>query len=281
MVEIYSSWSKGLAYDKTALKMLKGAGIAGIELGQCGEEVELIQNSGLKFSLHNPSREKRLSLGSADFIQMLKKSPEIIETCNASGPPSVGFHIGNPDFLKTVYSIESLEYSVLSGLKFLDSCIAKKIIFESCPYYGSNEGKSSVYYYVTTPEFIRAIISKSTAGYLFDVAHNTVTGQNKIAMGEYNGTIEEYLSELLSVCAKETFQVHLNVPRIEGKKWVDAHAPFNARKKESRQILTFAKEVIDSCPNLKTITLEIDSNLAPQAHAKLIIAQEKIIQKLL
>jgi len=117
-------------------------------------------------------------------------------------------------------------------------------------------------------------------GYLFDLSHNMASASTKIIQKEFKGNIEEYFSSLIEVAAKETYQMHLNVPTgSESVGFVDAHNPFLSSRKLSKQALIIAKEFFDSCPNIKVLTMEIDSKMTPIKHAKLMVEQAKIIEK--
>jgi hypothetical protein len=164
----------------------------------------------------------------------------------------------------------------------LDYFLDKKILFETvayCPEYFT-KGNKEVLFYVSSPEFVKQILSKSRGGYLLDISHNYVSGQSKIKAGEYKGTIEDYFADLLRVCANETYQLHLNVPLFSSQKgYTDGHGLLKPREKLSKQILLIAKEILDSCPNMKVITLEMNSGLEAKMHAKEMVKQAKIVEK--
>ncbi|MFA5931693.1 MAG: hypothetical protein WC821_05295 [archaeon] len=284
MVEIYASWTKGLPEDKEALAILKNSGIiAGIELCKAGNEIELIKNSGLKYNLHNALRDYKLGLDSQYFVPAMVKFPEVLKACRESDPPAIGFHTGYSSLEDKMVSKEGTVATTLKSIRFLDEKLNKKVIFESTCYHERyfSSGHQGVANYVTSPIFFKEILSRSKAGFLFDVSHNLVSGTTKIIHKEYKGEISDYFREILNVVAKETYQMHLNVPSGDHKVgYNDMHLPLKMNQKNSKLVLLLAKEVLDSCPNLKTLTLELNPiDASPKHHAKMLVEQAKLIHK--
>ena len=283
MVEIYGSWMRGLAQNKEALAIIKSSGkLAGIELSSFGEDVELIKQAGLKYSLHNPLRDYKVGLESKYFIPMITKL-DLKKTCNESSPPAIGFHTGYASMGEKNSDQEDIVFNTLKSIRFLDDWLDKKIIFESTGYHKHffSTGDRKTMEYVTSPEFFKRLISKSKAGFLFDVSHNFVSGTTKILEGEYKGEISDYFSDVLNVVSKDTYEMHLNIPGGNPKAgYFDVHYPIKMNQKTSKEILLLAKEVLDCCPNLKTITLEIDSGKnSPKQHAKMLVGQAELLKK--
>ena len=95
MIEIYSSWVKGLDTDREALKLIKDSGIlSGVEVW--GPELaENIRKQGLKSSLHNPIKALKLDLVDEKLIEELKKeeNSRIMRGISDSSSEVVGFHL--------------------------------------------------------------------------------------------------------------------------------------------------------------------------------------------
>jgi hypothetical protein len=285
MFDIYVSWAKGLPQDKEALELIKKSGVvAGIELSRVGQDIELIKASGLHYNLHNPLRDYKMGLDSQYFVPTMERLG-MLSYCALSKPSVIGFHTGYSSLMEKDSSKEKIMANTLRSIKFLDQNLDKKIIFESTVYQKNlfHLGDKKLAAYVTSSQFFKEIIQKSGAGFLFDVSHNFISGKTKIMEKEYFGTIEDYFAEILEVVAKETFQMHFNIPNGDNKKgFVDTHGIIKPSRTNSKQLLLLAKEIIDSCPNIKTVTLEMDTpNCSPKKHAKILIQQTEILQKYL
>ncbi|MFA6399640.1 MAG: hypothetical protein WCW44_04730, partial [archaeon] len=280
---IYASWSKGLLQDSNALKVLKNSNlVAGVELYNLSESFDLLKSFELKYNQHNALCDYGLWLESEYFVPTMQKFPEVVKRCKESAPSVIGFHAGfSAVFEKNILS-STIVSGVLRSLNFLDNLFDKKVIFETAPYHSSHfqEGNSTVLKYVSSPEFVKQILAKSRSGYLLDLSHNFVSGATKIDRGEYKGEIEDYFAELLSSCANETYQLHLNVPSFTKEKgFFDSHGVVKLNNALGKRTLLIAKEIVDSCPNLKVITLEMNTNLPPIKHAKVMVQQAKIVEK--
>ncbi len=282
MVEIYGSWCPGLVEDKEALKLVKDSGVlAGIELSNA-ESTSALEDAGVKFNLHNPLFRKKIGLDHPSFRDELIKSPEIVVACKKSSPPALGFHAGYEPLEHKNIKTDLIANHILRNLKFLDESMDKKIIFESAPYAEPHfeKGDIDAVRYISSPEFFKRIISQSNAGYLFDICHNLASWSTKSRRKEYKGEVSDYFAEVLNSVAKETYQMHLNCPKGNLKEGIyDGHLPLKPSQKNSKLALMLAKEVLGACPNLKVITLEINSGFAPKKHAKFLINQAKLIEK--
>ncbi|MCX6803961.1 MAG: hypothetical protein NTY48_05335 [Candidatus Diapherotrites archaeon] len=287
MVEIYASWSPGLVDDSAALKILKDSKIiAGIETCDVDNTLNKIEKAGLKYNLHNALFKQKIGLDNPNFINALIQKPNILAACKNSYPPVLSFHAGHEALWNKYITKEEILSNTVRNIKMLDQTISKKIIFETPNYYEKlftgvdSVANKNTLFYVTSPEFFRQVLAKTNAGYLFDINHNLVSGAEKIRLKEFRGEIQDYFAEILLAVAKETYQIHLNVPNgnpIDG--YLDIHGPLKLAQKNSKLVLMLAKEIIDSCPNIKVITMEETSGLAPKLHAKLMVKQAQLIQK--
>jgi len=283
MVEIYASWSKGLTQDLDALKALKNSNvIAGVELFNLTDSLDLLKSIDLKYNQHNALRDYNLGLESEYFIPTMQKFPQVVKRCKESAPSVIGFHIGYSAVEEKNVLSSTVLSNTLRSLNFLDHLLDKKILFETAPYHPFHfqKGNPAVLKYVSSPEFVKQLLMKSRSGYLFDISHNFVSAATKIDRGEYKGEIEDYFAQMLTSCANETYQLHLNVPSFTKENgYSDTHGLIKLNNALGKRILLIAKEIVDSCPNLKVITLEMNTNLPAKKHAKLMIQQGKIVEK--
>jgi len=100
MVQLYVSFKYDITKDfeiKKALAILKSSNIiSGIELPVINQDIEGIQEAGLKVSSHNPGLDSTLNLGDPNFLDIFstKQGERIIEVARKSDAPTVGFHCG-------------------------------------------------------------------------------------------------------------------------------------------------------------------------------------------
>jgi hypothetical protein len=97
MIEIYSSWTKGLPKDKEALKLLFNSKIInGIEMTHI-DEVEIVKESGLKVSLHNIIKQLDTNIADPFFTEKITKNPntaKIFSEIKYMDNPYLGIHLG-------------------------------------------------------------------------------------------------------------------------------------------------------------------------------------------
>jgi uncharacterized protein (UPF0276 family) len=285
MPEIYATWCEGLPSDKEALSVIKKSGsIAGIEICHVDNEINQITEFGLKYNLHNPLRQFHLGLENGAFIPTMIKYPNVVKALNESGPVAVGFHSGYSAISDKNSLSEAIVSNTLRSIKFLDEVVQKKILFETVPYTAefANAGNKEALFYVTSPEYMKRLITKGRAGLLIDISHNYVSGMHKIKEGLFKGEIQDYFASILSQTANDVYQVHLNVPSFDSQKWYyDSHSVIKPSQKISKEILLIAEEIVGLCPNLKVVTLEMTTNLDPKKHAKIMVKQAELVNKLI
>ncbi len=283
MVEIYASWCTGLPSDKEALSIIKNSNLlVGIETCHVDGEIKQIIDFGLKYNLHNPLRNLHIGLENNTFIPTMIQYPNIVRALNESNPVAVGFHAGYSAMNDSNSSIELMVSNTLRSIKFLDEVVQKKIIFETVPYTDefARVGNKFALDYVTSPDYMKRIISKGRAGLLIDISHNYVSGAHKIKNGLFKGDIQDYFTSILNSTVNDVYQIHLNVPSFDAAKgYYDTHSIIKPTQKTSKEIMLIAREIIDSCPNLKTITLEMTTNLSPIKHAKVMVKQAELVKK--
>ncbi len=318
MKEIYISWVKGLVYDKQALDILKSSGvIAGIELSNVDEQIERIQDSGLKVSLHCPGQKLTTNLAAKDFKYVFERKNGILEAILKSDAPIVGFHCGYaaeeiykmkafPNIPKGALITDEKELvnRISENLNCLDEKInsQKQIVIETLDYTREQEikwklqsdevqinryeieriisiyGTNASLLYVNEPKFIEKILSQTKVKYLCDTAHIFITADTKIHNKEFNGEIEDYFIKMNLATTGKIYQIHLSVPAGDAEKgYSDVHKKFVEGDYLSSQILDLTKEMIE--PELKVVTLEIDTRLKPTKHAKEMVKQAEYIMK--
>jgi hypothetical protein len=158
MVELYTSWCKGLAQNKEALTILKNCPfISGIETINSHKELELFQKAGLKVSIHNPIKMVNCALSNDNLGDELdkKENAYILDSIRNSDGKAVGFHayqntlrieahvrFGKPlsDSFLQDESLKQIRKNIVKNLLYLEKKVnkglvnQKKILFETQPY---------------------------------------------------------------------------------------------------------------------------------------------------
>ena len=283
-IQIYASWCKGLPQDDKAIKILtKSGAIDGVETRGIDAEFDLLKEK-INVSLHNPKCMNLIGLDDANFIKTFSSNPSLAEHCEKSTPATMGFHAGYAAIDEKETSLFEMKSNIVSNIEKLQGLITKKVIFESSVYNEkfSKRINGEVLADSTGPAFLQYLLSKTSAGFLFDVAHNMVSGHTKIRNGFYMRSLEEYFDEIIEAVGDKTYQMHLNVPTGKLSSGIDdAHLVLRSNDAMSRKVLSLAKTVIDYAPNLAFITLEMGTGLAPQKHAEVMVKQAKRVKKAL
>lgn len=266
--EIYASWCEGLPENKKALNILKKSKIiSGVEICQLNEQIDLIKNSGLKVSIHNPLRDFHLGLEDSAFRKkMIKEKIELVKKCDTT---FLGFHAEYKFLFKNPF-VWIAKIQTLSNIKFIRKNTGKKIIFESAPYYPGNNNPERRK--VTSPRFIESIL-KYSDGYLFDISHNFITMKNLEKEGK-----KDYEEEILRVTKGKVREIHLNCPTKTEEGFRDNHSIFTGKEYE-KEFLEFTKKVLKNNPQVEVINLEMTTNSLPEEHAKILVQQAKYLKK--
>ena len=173
MVELYTSWCKGLAQSKQALDILKACPfITGIETLNSGGELGLFQKAGLKVSVHNPIKMINCGLNDGRLVSELKKKKNayVLDSVRKADAGTAGFHAYNkmlpvelhvmknkplPEGIFEKESLEQIRNNIVKNLVFLEREInknnsnynrklnGKKILFETQPYTNFSKLKNS------------------------------------------------------------------------------------------------------------------------------------------
>jgi len=146
--------------------------------------------------------------------------------------------------------------------------------------YGINVANSYIKDLSFLKDFFKIINKKKVPiGYLFDISHNFVTADTKIRDGSFNGSIKDYFDSILKITKGKVFQLHINVPGGNEKKgYYDKHNIFD-KSKLSKQILDLIKHLIKKCPEIKIITLEMQTSGSSLEHAKEMVNQTEFLRK--
>ncbi|MFH0870625.1 MAG: hypothetical protein V1866_06245 [archaeon] len=236
MIEIYTSWSKGLAQSKEALRILKkNPKISGIETFTPEKDIPLFKKAGLKVAIHNPIRLIGHDLGDDNLISSLQKKENayFLEEVMAGDTRTIGFHIyhevlslekhalkGAPlvevDYGK---SDETIRESMIKNLLFLEHEInksleekdKKRIMFETYPYANFNKVKErkndltekqlrllARIGMFATPEFLESVIEDKRIKDNKNIGFLFDTAHIFIAL--YNLTKEGMIKEELDKC---------------------------------------------------------------------------------
>lgn len=285
MVEFYCSWCKDLPDSKKALSILKDSNeFSGVELSNTSEDIEKILASGLKASIHNPSRFFKVSLESQNFVPTIVENPSILDSCKKSSLPFVSFHAGHSVWFSKVLPKEIVSSNTRKSLRFLDHELDKKVLFEIIyPSYENifnNESDRENAFYCSSIDYMKDILSSTNAGVLLDVSHTLVSASSRIRLGNYKGTELDYFLDVLNATSKNIFQMHVNCPQfIKNEGFVDKHFILKSGGVESKIVFDCTSEALAVSPNLKMITLEIEPMLEPIEHAKTMVKQAKLFKK--
>ena len=275
MAEIYVSWCEGLPENKEAMKILRDSGIVdGIETSEY-EDIDRIHSEGLKANIHRPFRWQDFNL---EDNSLPEYSEDEIKEYNKSDSPVLGFHL--IDYEKhNEKSDKGIVENMKRNIEKLDSLFERRIVFELPPYdsYLIDTRKNSAKYF-TSKEVVRELVENTSAGVLLDISHVFVGGMNKIKEGLFDGTIEDYFSEIMDVSKDKVWQLHVNVPRENEKGYEDVHKTFE-NDELSERMIQIIKSVLEKSPNISVITLELDTGLPPVEHARKTVEQAEILNK--
>jgi hypothetical protein len=285
MVEFYCSWCKDLPDSKKALQIIKDSNeFSGIELSNTSGDVEKILSAELKVSIHNPSRFFYVSLESPNFIEVINQNPSIIDSCKKSSLPFVSFHAGQAFWFSKIFQKDFIISNTRKNLRFLDHELDKRILFEflwlPIKSVTSSDFEKESALYSTSIEYMKDILSSTNAGVLLDVSHTLCSASTRIKSNNYKGNIKDYFLDVLNATSKDIFEMHINCPQFTNEDgFIDRHFAFKSSGAESKTIFEYASEAIAVSPNLKAITLEIESLLEPIKHAQLMVKQAKLVRK--
>jgi hypothetical protein len=209
-----------------------------------------------------------------------------------------------PEWIYEKESLEQIRENTIKNLLFLESMINskgsnKKILFETQPSTNYSKLKNPQNKVteqemiimrktgmMNTPEFIASILNdkrikdNKSIGFLFDTAHILISVKTMIESKEINDDVDSYFSKIIKACKGRVFQLHIARPTIMAKGvYVDDQEALRKGDKMSQQVLIIAKKVLQANPDIKSVTLEIDTYLEPVEHAKKLVQQTEMVVK--
>ncbi len=219
---LLASWFPGCS-DEDALRLLKDAGVDGIELRHLGDEAARIRKAGLLVSFHLPTpngEEPRINLCADDFCAPFKDGR--MKGLALSDISFLGFHLGysclearkvagGPDLplSPTLSEMETLS-RIARTVRELRALTGREILVENLDY-----GPTGALEYVCEVPFIRRLCEESGCGLIWDISHAMVSAE---PMGL---TVVQYLSSYIKQLSPFVREIHLNRAH-DGK---DAHLP--------------------------------------------------------
>jgi len=199
---------------------------------------------------------------------------------------------------RVIKNLVKLEKEINHGLPDSEK---KKILFETYPYTNFNlvnDRKNNVSDkqlaflrkagLMNRPEFLKDIFndkrvaSNPNLGFLFDVAHVFISIHNLANESLLKESGDECIKSIIDATRGKVYRLHITgVHEIENELYWDKQAEIKAGDKISMALLGIAKEVLNNNPHLNTITLEVETGLAPVKHAKKLVQQAEMVAKVL
>ena len=94
-IKFHAPWCPGLPQDEESLSILKNSGIVtGVQTSAVDEELSMIMDAGLEYSLHMPGREMTMNPAADDFPEAFRTNRQLIKALDAAYNNEVGIHIG-------------------------------------------------------------------------------------------------------------------------------------------------------------------------------------------
>jgi endonuclease IV len=248
--------------------------VNGIEMCQYGSEIDMLHNAGISMSIHNPLRDHKIGFEDKEFSEYMERD-DVLAGCNKCDTGIIGFHAG--------YNSKGTERDIMlnrciNNIKVAQEKLNDEILFETRPFRREYIKTDPERIYFTSIEFIRKLIEETGCGYLFDVSHVWVSVSTRQTWkGE---DAREYIRNILREFGPNIRQMHLNVCKGDWEDgFDDAHKIFKEGESNSELIMDIAKEVIAHAPNLKIITLEMTTGLAPLEHTQELLEQARYLKE--
>ena len=202
-------------------------------------------------------------------------------------------------------SLEQIRERIVKNLVFLERNInkglkkQKKVLFETQPFMDFTKLKNPVNKVsdqemklmkragmMCTPDFISSVLNdkriknNKNIGFLFDIAHVFISVKTRFERKELNDEIESYMKKIIGACKGKVYQMHIACPvEIARGCFVDDQVELKKGDILSDHMLSIARQILKANPDIKSITLEIDTYLEPVPHAKKMIQQAKMVAK--
>lgn len=283
MIPIFISWTKGLPQNEEALSLIREHSfVSGVETSGDPQDIIAMQEHGVKVSIHNPPYEKRFSIEDADLISYLA-GDEGQHILKQNDIPITSLHLGYSVWYGEPYGFAELLERARRHIPQLIEVCPHPLVIEMTPLGGKRiltPLKPDTKFF-SSPFLLNTLTNEFPINFLFDIAHMFVAGMNKINMGMYDGTIEDYFDELLKAAKGRTLQLHVNVPVLNNQGMYDDKHRLFSNDSLSKKILSLTKRVVQASPDLKLITLEMNSKQEPLEHTKILLKQAELLHEYL
>jgi len=262
-MKLYISWVDGIAYSPEALDILYNSpAVDGIELSQRGlDQIEHFHQAGLRVSIHNIVRNLKGDLCHTDFLDLFRKYPELRENLKAMDNPYASFHAG---YQHTHLQPATVVENAVKNINELDRMFDRKILFET-PVYREEFHEEDMRRISTHPSFVSSVLSRTKAGYLFDIGHVLLSGINR---GK-----EHHIETVLKAAHGRIMELHVNVPQKIDGVYRDMHGLFRKGDEMSDRIIDVTRRILAQEPEVYAINLEMSTGLRPVEHAKAMAQQ--------
>lgn len=202
-------------------------------------------------------------------------------------------------------SLEQIRKKIVKNLLYLEKKInkglvnQKKILFETQPYMDFTKLKNPMNKVtaqqmvlmrkagmMSSPEFIPGILddkkikANKNIGFLFDVVHVFISVKTRIDNNELKEDLDSYIAKLIDATRGRVYELHIACPvKLAEGLYVDDQKELIKGDDLSEQALKISKQVLLANPEIKSITLEVDTNLEPIGHAKKLVQQAELAVK--
>lgn len=268
MVELYVSWIPGLCENKEAVVLIKNSpNITGIELSGGNTDMVIARASGLKLSVHTPTREKSCGLCDPDFQKNIL--PHLTQF---DGSTLATFHS-----ISTTPTItkEEIIQNCIKNLKFCCTTYSPhRVAFETTAFW-----PGVVPPFMTDNEFVKILLENTQSGLVFDVSHTFCAAINREL--HTNQSFKEYLREIIEISKGRVLEMHFNVPAEVNGTITDVHGIYVENDSTCDAIVELARKVLAVNPQIKVVNLEMYTHGTPLDHAKIMCKQAEMITKIL
>ena len=269
MVEIYGSWFDDFSNDKNTLEMIRKSGYDGLEVTD-HLTMKKLQEEGIKVSLHNPLRDRDLSLTTNGFFKALREDPRYVDSCKRSDAKTVGFHLTRSG--TKVNDLDSAIDSAKTNLHALKVATNKDILFEPMPI-RKNQTREGYENNILLTEDKNLEYLALNSGILWDMSHMFITFSN------ITDSPMRKMEDSANILGPYVGQIHLSVPEILKDQYEDKHLPYRSNDITSKMIYDQLGILLERSPNLKTLTFEIRRGEDEKMHAKDLLNQYEIFDK--
>lgn len=241
------------------------AGLTGLHLGYAAERVEKMvsyANVAQEGIFEEPDR----------LIARMKRNLLGLDTLVNGNPPDGG---------KIRFALETLDYYRNGTVPDWDVQSARALgrraqLEESISRYGVNAGQR----FVTEPRFVAQLLHRlpQNIGLVLDAAHNLIAWDAKRHNGEYKDSLEDYFEEMFRAGAGRIFQMHLSFPYgNEEEGFRDSSGLYVPGEPLHERLMGILAPIVSRSPEMRVVTLEMDTGLDPVGHATAIVEQARLV----